>query len=294
MSLFFAAMFAAGIAQARTNDFWTYWGDGKAELDGYNLVQPRYGQLREGKAVLIFVTEDHSVKEMVKIEGDPTRVPAAERFSVFKLNFVKTFQTGIYDYKVLTSVFTRIDQNFAPSKISLSVQEWCGHVYQQILFKANKAYETLHSYFGGEGDQEKKWSVPANAVAEDTVPILIRELKQEWVKPGGSLDVPCAPSLLSLRFFHKPFSWERLHVEKSVKPEKLRCALGTVPATRWTVRTAHAGVYTYFVEADWPHRILKWSSDQGEYAELTGSVRLPYWKLHDNGDERYLQKLFPK
>ncbi|HYB53727.1 MAG TPA: hypothetical protein VEG84_07665, partial [Thermoanaerobaculia bacterium] len=31
--------------------FWKYWGDGKAELAGYDLTFPRYGQLRRGIAV---------------------------------------------------------------------------------------------------------------------------------------------------------------------------------------------------------------------------------------------------
>src|SRR5438046_648320 len=71
---------------ANADDFWSYWGDGKAELDGYQLVQSRYGEPRQGRAVMIFVTEDHSAKEKVKIEGDPSQVPAAQRFPVFKLN----------------------------------------------------------------------------------------------------------------------------------------------------------------------------------------------------------------
>ncbi|HEX8953647.1 MAG TPA: hypothetical protein VF945_17440, partial [Polyangia bacterium] len=55
-----AAMCATLVASgaARADDFWKVWGDGKAELDGYALVEPRYGQPREGTAVAIFVTED--------------------------------------------------------------------------------------------------------------------------------------------------------------------------------------------------------------------------------------------
>ena len=38
--------------------FWAHWGDGRAEVNGYALTQPRYGEDRRGEAVLIFVTED--------------------------------------------------------------------------------------------------------------------------------------------------------------------------------------------------------------------------------------------
>src|SRR5690242_16276168 len=41
-----AALFlaAASAASAKTSPFWDTWGDGKAELDGYTLIQPRYGE----------------------------------------------------------------------------------------------------------------------------------------------------------------------------------------------------------------------------------------------------------
>ena len=275
----------------RAEDFWPYWGDSKAELDGYQLTQPRYGQIRHGKAVMIFVTEDHSKKEWVKIEGDPNVVPASERFPVLKLNFVREFQTGIYDYKILDSVFARLDKNLEPSKISVGVQEWCGQVYHQILMKGPKIEETLHSYFGGEADQNRTHGVRDKAVFEDEVPILIRELKGPWVQPGSTLEAACAPSLLALRLLHKPFTWQSIRVSKAATPESMKTVLGQVQVYRWTVRTPYLGTYTYFVESAWPRRIVRWSSDTGESGVLTGSARLPYWQLHDNGGEKYLKDL---
>src|SRR5438105_143676 len=72
------------------------WSDGRAELDGYRLTQPRYGELRKGTAVLIFVKEDFS--ETARVKADPGRHPPEDVFPVLKLNFVKDFQTGVYDY----------------------------------------------------------------------------------------------------------------------------------------------------------------------------------------------------
>ncbi len=272
-------------------DFWAYWGDSKAEMDGYQLTQPRYGQIRQGRAVMIFVTEDHSKKEWVKIEGDPGVVPASDRFPVLKLNFIRTFQTGIYDYKILDSVFARLDKSLEPSKISLSVQEWCGHVYHQMIMKDNKIEETLRSYFGGEADKTQAQAWRDKAIFEDGIPILIRELKGPWIKPGSKLEADCAPSLLALRLLHKPFAWQKIAIAKAAAPESMKTVLGQTQVYRWTVRTPYFGTYTYFVEAGWPHRIVKWTSDQGEAGTLTGSTRLPYWKLHDNGDEKYLKDL---
>jgi Holliday junction DNA helicase RuvB len=59
-------LFAGVVAPAQ--DFWAHWGDGKAELGGYSLKQPRYGTLRSGTAVLVFVTEDFLETLRVKVE----------------------------------------------------------------------------------------------------------------------------------------------------------------------------------------------------------------------------------
>jgi hypothetical protein len=50
-----------------------------------------------------------------------------------------------------------------------------------------------------------------------------------------------------------------------------------------------AGKFT--IEADYPHRITHWELPPDLSADLTGSARLEYWKLHDNGDESYLKPL---
>ncbi len=38
------------VVPSHAQDFWKHWGDGKAELNGYVLKQPRYGALRTGTA----------------------------------------------------------------------------------------------------------------------------------------------------------------------------------------------------------------------------------------------------
>ena len=92
-------------------DFWAHWGDGKAELNGYALKQPRYGAVRTGTAVLIFVTEDFS--DSLRVKADPGKHPASDVYPVLKLNAVRDFQTGIYDYNVMTSTFLRVAPGLA-------------------------------------------------------------------------------------------------------------------------------------------------------------------------------------
>src|SRR5438477_209587 len=87
------------------------WNDGRAELDGYQLVQPRYGQLHKGTVVLVFVKEDFS--DSARVKADPGVHPADDVFPVMKLNVVKDFQTGIYDYNLMSSVFVAFEPHRA-------------------------------------------------------------------------------------------------------------------------------------------------------------------------------------
>lgn len=82
--------------------FNAYWYAGKAEISSYNVTQERYGEIRQAEQVNIFVTEDFSASKQVKLDnpagGDP--VP------VLKLNSIRRFHTGIYDYSIMQSSFT--------------------------------------------------------------------------------------------------------------------------------------------------------------------------------------------
>nr|WP_297782813.1 septum formation inhibitor Maf [uncultured Allomuricauda sp.] len=130
-----------------SEDFKGYWYAGKAEITSYELSQARYGEIRKGKSVLIYVTEPFLPKEQVKANNSNL-----ENVSVLKLNATKKFLTGIYPYSIMSSTFYPVYDNQHAIKTSLSVQEWCGHVYSQ-LNNREKFEFTSHSYFEGEADQ---------------------------------------------------------------------------------------------------------------------------------------------
>jgi hypothetical protein len=133
------------------------------------LTQSRYGEPREGKAVLIFVTEDLSKKLQVKLDNPSGR----NKINVLKLNFTKSFITGIYPYSLMLSVFTPVDRRREPAslKATMSSQEWCGQVYTQVNFRGNRYAVKSHSYFEQEADQQ--FSV-RHALLEDELWNLIR------------------------------------------------------------------------------------------------------------------------
>ena len=181
-----AAMYATLFPStaARADDFWKFWGDGKAELDGYALTEPRYGQAREGTAVAIFVTEDFS--DALRVKADPGKHDKADVMPVMKINLVRDFQTGIYDYNTMTSTFLRTESAFSLAKTSFSSQEWCGHVYAQWLARGTHLVGTSHSYFDGEADAAPELELPAGGVVEDALPILVRGLRGDWLAPGAT------------------------------------------------------------------------------------------------------------
>ena len=139
-----------------TKQFKDYWYAGEAEITSYKLEQARYGEMRDGTAVLVFVTEDFLPEEQVKADHyNEANTP------VLKLNATKNFNTGIYPYAIMQSTFYPVSNNKHAIKISSSMQEWCGHIYTQLNNRDD--FEVIsHSYFQGEADQtfklEKTWT----------------------------------------------------------------------------------------------------------------------------------------
>lgn len=139
-----------------TKEFKDYWYAGNAEITSFKLEQARYGEMRDGTAVLVYVTEDFLPQEQVKADNySKSNIP------VLKLNATKNFNTGIYPYSIMQSTFFPVANNQHLIKASASIQEWCGHVYKQL--NNRKEFEVMsHSYFQSEADQnitlEKTWT----------------------------------------------------------------------------------------------------------------------------------------
>jgi hypothetical protein len=135
-------------------EFRDYWYSGKAEITSYKLEQARYGDLYSGYAVLVFVTEDFSKQKQVKLDNPADA--AGDAVKVLKLNKIKKFDTGIYSYSMMDSVFTPVDIDDYPNtfKVSSSSQEWCGNTYKQLNL-TDKGYKvSCFSYFESDGNME--------------------------------------------------------------------------------------------------------------------------------------------
>jgi len=247
-----------------------YWFD-KAELTRYELKQMRYGEMREGESVLIYVTEPFLEDQQVKHEfgsGD-SAVP------VLKLNRIRSFVTGIYDYRLMASIFHPVyETGPEPTglKIAMSSTEWCGLTFQQVNRRNGELNVELRSYFQAEADQNV--ALPS-VWTEDELWLRIR-LDPDSL-PTGSFQI--LPELFYQRLAH-------------LQPEaqKARGALNlkTTPATYKIEIPTLKRTLTVRFEPTYPHRILGWQEtvDGTLFSEgkATHSERLYYWERNQNAD----------
>ncbi|MFK7933860.1 MAG: hypothetical protein AB8G22_10135 [Saprospiraceae bacterium] len=174
-----------------------YWYQGKAEINRYELQQNRYKDTHPGEAVLVFVTEDFLTDKQVK--NDNYSNPNST--GILKMNGLRRFTTGLYDYSIMTSVFTPTDVRNQPQtlKVTNSVQDWCGQTWMQIN-KGERDYKVeLRSYFESENDQNFKVD---DVILEDELFNRIR--MNPTALPEGKMKV--LPSATTVRMLHIDFA----------------------------------------------------------------------------------------
>lgn len=253
--------------------FKDYWYAGDAEITSYKLQEARYGETRDGEAVLIYVTEHFLPEVQVKADAShPDNVP------VLKLNATKNYLTGIYPYSIMTSTFYPVHDNQHAMKVAFSSQEWCGQMYAQ-LNNREKFDVMSHSYFEGEADQEMQ--------LEKT--ILENEL---WNKiridpaglPVGDFDV--IPSLEYSRLSHKELKAYKATLSLSEAEGNTTYEIN-YPELKRTLKINFA--------TDFPHSVEGWSetftSGFGEKAKqmtstatIMKTLKSPYWQQNGNKD----------
>ena len=249
-----------------------YWYRSKAEVSRYELVQARYGELRKGDAIMVFVTEDFLLKEHVKYEG----IGDGARTSVLKLNWIERFNTGIYDYSLMTSVFSPVDGTPA-LKHTLSVQDWCGQAWAQTDRRENGYAVEQRSYFQQEGDATVK---VGDVWLEDAV---WNQLRIDPKKaPVGRLRM--LPSQRYLRLIHKPIQAVDVNVSMTANGDTSHYSIEFPTLKREVViRFGTTSPYTIY---GWSEtRMDGWGSQAKVLtteAHLTHQVMEPYWEQHDN------------
>ncbi|MEO9511567.1 MAG: septum formation inhibitor Maf [Flavobacteriaceae bacterium] len=256
-----------------SEEFKKYWYAGKAEITSYKLEQARYGQIRDGNSVLIYVTEPFLPEKQVKADRNNP-----ENVNVLKLNATKNYLTGIYPYSIMSSTFYPVHDTQHAIKTSLSMQEWCGHVYSQI--NNRELFEfTSHSYFENEADQNITLE---KDILENEIWTKIR-INPENLPIG---DLKLIPSLEYIRLRHKEI---RAYSAKATLVSKGGINSYTL-AYPDLERTLTINFTTEF-----PHTIESWSeefkSGFGPKAKMMTtkaiklkSLKTPYWGQNGNED----------
>jgi len=222
------------------------------------------------------VTEEFLPDKLVKFE----RGSHLEKEAVLKLNATRNFHTGIYPYSLMTSVFTPIHTSKPTLKTSTSIQEWCGHVYAQVLRRGDGYRIQSHSYFQDAADHDLV--LPA-VLLEDEIWTRIR-LAPEALPSGKLLVVPGAEYL---RLQHK--SYDPIAAEAQI-----------VTADReMNYRITYADLQRTLsirFEKEFPFRIQGWEESGPDgwgkkrqmlttIARRTHSIQLDYWNHNSVSDE---------
>lgn len=245
-----------------------YWYNGQAEVSKYELEQYRYRDVHEGELVTIFVTEDFLTDKQVKNDNYTSK----HSVPILKLNALRRFTTGIYDYSMMTSVFTRADGS-STEKITLSSQDWCGQSFVQVNKKGDNNYQIqLRSYFESEGD--KDFAVSADLL-EDEIPNLIR-IDPDLI-PTGEVDI--LPSLVNLRFSHGQMKAKSAQIVRKNNQDGSRVVELTYPEEGRTVS------FTY--DSSPMRKIQSWNESQGQRqtkAALSNQLKEAYWSKNASSD----------
>ncbi len=264
------------------NKFNDYWYQGNAEITTYDLEQARYGEIHQGHSTMIFVTEEFSKSKQVKLDN-PGAVPK-DAVPILKLNRTSKFNTGLYPYSMMASVFTPIDGKKYPHslKVSSSSQEWCGHTFMQINEKRGNYAVQLNSYFESEGDRDFKVD---KVLLEDEVWTKLRI--DPKALPTGKTKI--LPGTFFSRLKHTAFEVQEANI--SMSPVESDASLMAYridyPALKRTL--------TIHFKKDFPHQIHAWEDTYGSgwgagakslttRATLRKSIKTDYWTKNSNAD----------
>lgn len=266
--------------------FSDYWYSGEGELSTYSMEQIRYGEKRQGQVVMVYVSENFLPEQQVKREyGEKKGI------TVLKLNKINRFVTGIYDYSIMTSVFTPIKFREYPAtlKVTNSSQDWCGQSFSQYNLRNRTLEYQQNSYFQSEGDLQKEIDA---TYTEDDVWTRIRIEPQ--MLPLGKIEM--VPSMEYLRLKHKEFkSYEAiatLVLQVNANEEEFYLYTLKYPELDRELKIK--------CQAKFPFKILGWeekwmaskpSDTEITKAQIKKTIQSPYWKLNGLENMNYRDSL---
>jgi hypothetical protein len=247
----------------KDSKFNAYWYQGKAEITSYELTQARYGEIHQGTAVHIFVTEDFLPEKQVKADSKN-----AKNVPVLKLNSTKKFVTGMYPYSLMTSTFSPIDLNQQAIKVSFSSQEWCGNTFAQLNNRANFDID-FYSYFESNADRKK--TLKKNILENE----LWNQLRiSPESLPVGNLNI--IPSFEFLALNHQQIKAYKAKASLVKKGGFVKYAI-EYPELKRTLIIEATKDFPYTIES-WEETITKRGKTLTTKAEKIKTIQSAYWQ----------------
>jgi len=260
--------------------FSKYWYNGDAEITSYKLEQARYGEIRNGTAVMIFVTEPFSPTKFVKAD-----YPTDTDVSVLKLNYTKNFNTGIYPYSMMNSTFVPVKGEHQSLKISSSSQEWCGHTFMEL--KNNNEFEiSIHSYFE---EEDAKLNIAKNLLEDDFWSMIRLDPNN---LPIGSHKV--IPSFFYLRLSHIETKAYTCLIEKNnIANNEIEYKIA-YPELNRTLTIYFDNEFPYYINS-WTESLNSGFGNKKQQLLTKGTrinrLKIPYWNKNSNVDEALRKEL---
>jgi hypothetical protein len=244
------------------------WGDGNAEMTLFKATEKRYGTLRETEIRHIVVREDFAGKEQVKAND----WQAVGAYPVFKLNQIITIPTGTYRYDQGHSSFWR-QSDGELMKFASTTNDSCGLSYKQGNRSPGGWRYRAFTYWEGMSEISTDAKPPQGALTYDELPFKLRTLDFGTVE---NFEAPLMESVIDSKA--DALAW----IKASFQIQK--------DASAWLVTVEHQqGTDKFSFDLDSPHALQSWQRWDGSNLSRTQLVRIPYWKLNQPGDEKYLQ-----
>ncbi len=258
-----------------------YWYDGKAEISTFQLTQARYGELREGTASLVYVTEPFSRTSNTKADKS-----SSDNVPVLKLNKTHKFITGVYPYSLMASSFFPVEDHSTSLKLASSIQEWCGMTYLEMKNEGNLRF-SLDSYFEGESFQDKKLNT---VILEDDLWSLLRLHPDQL--PVGKLAI--VPSMFYLQLRHIDLdAYEAFASIEKTSDNTVHYSI-QYPSLERSLSIQFDGAFPHAVKG-WKESYFSGYGSRRQRQESTGTlinaVKLDYWNKNRNADAHWREEL---
>ncbi len=265
-----------------TNIFSALPLNGNAEIAQYRGKVKRYNQFRDAHLALITVYEPFDYTKLVKNDNSSNYV--------LKQNQVLSFQTGVYPYRQMNSLFWN-PHNLQLIKAVMTSQEWCGQSYKQISYNKNQIRLHFHTYWEKEADGEYYYDIPKlEYYFYDELPLILRFIDNTDTFKEKNIEI--FPLLMSSKVNNA--NWDIYSSDKMPKFESsilkkeytfFNYKNKKIEVLKYTLESKYKKDY-YYIDYKHPNHILiRWERHDGGYFELDHLSYAKYWELHNEKDK---------